>query len=594
MEDAKFKFQKSVGQTAEATSIPPLLQTVEEKAVLFYQSCMVKTDGSIENFRNFLQSRRLPWPQVDRGAKVLDILMDLSLSWYFPVFFYVFVSIANTTRLVFQNAQFGVSWMTLRIERGMRKSNKEHIRTLYNALKESSQPSATDIFCEKMDSIQGTILDSLASSNTLKYEFHENLSRFVKAYTPSIPEAEWAHSANMHLPKTLMISTSNQAEVHNAELMKTVGSLLMKRDKNELLLFLGLSVVEGLGRFACRELALLIYGDSAGFQDRHSSLCYQFTESVMSHAWVLPHLVGHITNERIAKVVQIDNVVRESMQRSLNLAGWLDAETRNEGQRKLSQIQLSFEWKLDGHAQWIQKGLPNMGNNFLNNLKRIPLSYWGQLNKDFEHQRLAERLKNESYSQYRIFYAPHKVHIPDINLLQTVTPGDAYESINYATLGSLISSQYVAAFDTVGRTIDSHWQKRKWFSAQALWQQNKNILCVVNAFRNYNNMSATNDLEYNTIDSAVFVAAAHLAPLFDALTYSPGFPDWSRGFWKYSAEQLFFLSFCFSRCGHEYVIGGFNRATWCNIPLALFQPFSSAFDCSKESPMNQVGSCRIW
>ncbi|XP_049511283.1 endothelin-converting enzyme 2-like [Dermacentor silvarum] len=65
---------------------------------------------------------------------------------------------------------------------------------------------------------------------------------------------------------------------------------------------------------------------------------------------------------------------------------------------------------------------------------------------------------------------------------ERVFPDGAYESVNYASIGSLIAGQLVTAWDLKGRTIDANDLDRHWLTAAEEARQNGTMECLVEAF----------------------------------------------------------------------------------------------------------------
>ncbi|KAK8763806.1 hypothetical protein V5799_033591 [Amblyomma americanum] len=65
-----------------------------------------------------------------------------------------------------------------------------------------------------------------------------------------------------------------------------------------------------------------------------------------------------------------------------------------------------------------------------------------------------------------------------------------------------------------------------------------------------------------------------------------------KGLEKYSAEQIFFLTFCLMAC--EVELSGRQSAPFCNSAVKNFEPFAKAFSCRPGSNMNPGVKCRFF
>ncbi|XP_072145055.1 endothelin-converting enzyme-like 1 [Dermacentor andersoni] len=229
--------------------------------------------------------------------------------------------------------------------------------------------------------------------------------------------------------------------------------------------------------------------------------------------------------------------------------------------------------------------LEDMTDFLLHNVKRLPNDYWA---------RTYERLKSAAmwtnpWHQANASYVPHKLVIPDVYMFEGVFPDDAYESVNYASVGSLIARQVSATHDLKGRTIDPEGKERPWLSPEEQFRQDRLIECLVKAFEHHYNGTEVKSEEDK---SALYVAWESLSSLLTALQFSPGYPESSAGFQQYTPGQLFFISLCYHMCSQERenaVV--FNAALWCNFPLRLFKPFAKSFQCPENSAMHSAIEC---
>ncbi|KAK8762509.1 hypothetical protein V5799_026224 [Amblyomma americanum] len=65
-----------------------------------------------------------------------------------------------------------------------------------------------------------------------------------------------------------------------------------------------------------------------------------------------------------------------------------------------------------------------------------------------------------------------------------------------------------------------------------------------------------------------------------------------KGLEKYTAEQIFFITFCLATCHVEFL--GMSLSRFCNSAVENFQPFARAFSCPPGSRMNLERKCRFF
>ncbi|KAH9366327.1 hypothetical protein HPB48_006221 [Haemaphysalis longicornis] len=229
-----------------------------------------------------------------------------------------------------------------------------------------------------------------------------------------------------------------------------------------------------------------------------------------------------------------------------------------------------------------------MTGSFLINLAHLPSDYWFRYHV-YEDSAATKTDWTNLWRQANASYAPHRLFVPSVYMHRRVFPDDAYESINYATIGSLIARQAASAHDLTGRHVDADGHRVTWMKDSERAVQDRIIGCVVEAFQNrYNGTPVATSVDR----SALYDAWASLSPLLGALHFSPGFTEQSSGFQRYNPQQLFFMSLCFNACGQgEDGVRGFSAAAWCNIPLSLFRPFWDSFQCQEGSRMRSSVTC---
>ncbi|XP_075551378.1 endothelin-converting enzyme-like 1 [Dermacentor variabilis] len=638
LEDSAISFRRDVGKRVARSSPPRQLQDSHEKAVMLYKSCLAERTRGIGEFKRFLRERRLPWPQVDTRANIVEVAVDLSVNWHFPLFFYVYRLFSTpgpamspgtkhlSARFVFTDDFLGLGPRLLLKERELRKNNTEYICQLRDALMERGDEQSESVSCEQLDKLQREVLgDSTATSGNESLEnesstLYDNIITFADDLTPFVSGHYWFWLLTRDQPVPVVSDVVHRVEVYNKMHMRKVGALFgSNRWQTDLLLVAGLCVVQGLGRFASNQLATIIYGDDIARARRHPDLCYGIVDQMVPRLLSSPYIALLLDIERVTKATEVFQAVKSAVGTSVRRAAWLNGAARPEAFARINGSVLNFEAVLTGEATGAEVpshaamvDLPDLGEDFIDNLSIIPRTFWDGVHSDLSVTPSwfgfapGNRLQSMRAQAQRTLWwgdvwhqhdaspfvlSPRDVVIPNMYVLQSVFPTTAYESVNYGLMGSLIARQLLTiSFRAAG--TDGPYKSRLDQLAT-----NDSVRCVQEAFQR-GDLSGTEFGEDRRDTDAMLVAVASLKPLLDALSASPGYPEWNRGFEDYSAEQLFFLALCFPSCVLPEVEmeprRGLTQASWCNVPLMLFDAFGEAFHCPQGRTMNPRSKCAAW
>ncbi|XP_064483133.1 neprilysin-1-like isoform X2 [Ornithodoros turicata] len=577
LQDSREDLKAAIVKQALLTKASQGSQIPQQKAVNFFESCDITPAGDAETFGSFLKELKLPWPATHPDVNALDILMELSVRWNFPVLFNVFVRTDATRSVVFQtsflefDAHNADPWTTLRKVEFLTPPNKDVIAKLAAIL---SKKTPDEGFSERMEQIQRRVSLVLLNATQTKRsegEKYTSVTQFSNTNTPKIERTTWVKMVNKGLDIKLSITHFDPVLVDRKGYMRAIGELLDSTPNDDLLLYTGLVVVMCLGRFVNKDIGSLLYGHDQQRQQEED--CFVITEGFMTYAWTYPEIERLLEGQREQKAKEIATNVRQSLSDSLKSAFWMDSITEHEALRKLQSIYVS--WKSTPKDDWVTAymDLPMMGSSFLYNLANISQAVRTRVSDNADDYR---PLGSEVAAQYR----PHIVRISPLLLTKDLFPDAAYDSIYYGGLGSEMTRQMLAAYDVFGREFDSRGIERDWWTPHSRKLHDNITQCLAGSLEKKGSSAALTQEQM----AAAYVDAAQLKPLLGALVMSPGYPDWSTGFEHYTAPQLFFLSFCFASCGDGH----------CNAILSQSPAFTEAFSCSSGSAMRPLQRCDIW
>jgi predicted metalloendopeptidase len=129
-------------------------------------------------------------------------------------------------------------------------------------------------------------------------------------------------------------------------------------------------------------------------------------------------------------------------------------------------------------------------------------------------------------------------------------------SMNYGSIGSIISHEILHGFDMQGSQFDKRGNKRDWWGPSARERFVKRTACIIEQYSQYE-VDGTNGMHIdghstqgeNTADNGGIGNSyrAYQKYLAKSENEEPKIP----GFEKYTNNQLFYISFAMSYCGHS-------------------------------------------
>ncbi|XP_050046618.2 phosphate-regulating neutral endopeptidase PHEX-like [Dermacentor andersoni] len=602
LEDAMLAVQNVVIERATVAKIPAKYQNRSQKATMLYQSCLAKGVHGTGSFRAFLDIvMGSPWPDINTSTDPLGVLLDLSFQWRCPVFFYAFYAqhASDERELSFLDSSAGLDFPGLFTEYRSRGDHDRYICELHAALNNGADRTDGEIdspnrtrWCRALARFQRDALSELEPhSRESRRTYYASLYEFATEATPDVAGDRWMRVVAAHARQGERVMSTTPVEVEKPAYLKALTRIIGEKPREEVLSFIGLTIVQVIGRFASADLATIIYNAaSVAGRKRQRMFCYQLADAAVPSALSNAYL---FEKHRVSKAREIADVVVASSKDRLRSAGWLTARSRVEVTKKIAEAPLVFEG-MQREAEAMGEEFPMMSTFFLENSKNLPNDIWVRFRRphtDGADTTNVERI-GSPWRQVTSQHGHFRLVIPDVYMSERVFPDAAYESISYGTVGSLVARQVASALDLEGRKVDSDGLRRDMLTHAERSTQERTIECLVGELeRRYNATRLTSEAD----KSALYVAWASLAPLMDARLSNIGLPEFSTSLKLYSPQQLLFIALCFIGCSREpdsdVSATGFSAASWCNFPLSLFKPFADSFECPAESPMRSVHAC---
>ncbi|KAH8021139.1 hypothetical protein HPB51_012534 [Rhipicephalus microplus] len=320
---------------------------------------------------------------------------------------------------------------------------------------------------------------------------------------------------------------------------------------------------------------------------------YAIVDQMLPSLLAARYIALLLDSERVTKSTKVFQAVKRTVVDLLRRATWINDASRSEALARINRSSLTFEAALIAEAAGMKEpsqaavaSLPVFGYKFIENLSFIPRTFWDEVHRDLAtassfgattknslrsmHSTLQMMvLWGDLWRQHNVsafgFSSPDVI-LPNLYMLEAVFPAGAYESVNYSVVGSILARQLVAiSYVSANESGLDNVVK------------NASVDCVRQAFLR-GDSNDSEPTEGPGESEGMLLAVTSLKPLFNALTVRPGYPDWNQGFEEYSAERLFFLALCFPSCGlpeneTTAMESGLSQASWCNVPLKLFDIF---------------------
>uniref|UniRef100_A0A665V2A0 Endothelin converting enzyme-like 1 n=1 Tax=Echeneis naucrates TaxID=173247 RepID=A0A665V2A0_ECHNA len=315
----------------------------------------------------------------------------------------------------------------------------------------------------------------------------------------------------------------------------------------------------------------------------------------------------HFSSQSKAKVQELVEDVKHSLDLRLQELDWMDEATKEAARAKLKHMMV-----MTGYPDFLLKpelidqeygfdvGEKTYFKNILNSIKfNIKLSV-KKIHEEVD--KTAWLLPPQALNAY---YLPNKNQMvfPAGILQPTLYNPEFPQSLNYGGIGAIIGHELTHGYDDWGGQYDRHGNLKQWWTEESYRKFQRKAECIVKLYDNFT--------VYNQRVNGRLTLGENIADMGGLKLSYYAYQKWVREHGperplpglKYTHEQLLFIAFAQNWCmkrrsqsiylqlltdkhapEHYRVIGSVSQ----------FDEFARVFHCPKGSPMNPVDKCSVW
>ncbi|KAF4104499.1 endothelin-converting enzyme-like 1 [Onychostoma macrolepis] len=315
----------------------------------------------------------------------------------------------------------------------------------------------------------------------------------------------------------------------------------------------------------------------------------------------------HFSSSSRAKVQELVEDIKHSLDQRLQELDWMDEETRDAARAKLQHMMV-----MTGYPDFLLKpelideeygfdvNEKTYFKNILNSIKyNIKLSI-KKIHKEVD--KTTWLLPPQALNAY---YLPNKNQMvfPAGILQPTLYDPEFPQSLNYGGIGAIIGHELTHGYDDWGGQYDRYGNLKQWWTEESYRKFQKKAECIVKLYDNFT--------VYNQRVNGRLTLGENIADLGGLKLSYNAYQKWVREHGperplpglKYTHEQLFFIAFAQNWCmkrrsqsiylqlltdkhapEHYRVIGSVSQ----------FDEFGRVFHCPRGSPMHPVNKCVVW
>uniref|UniRef100_A0A3P8UYM2 Endothelin converting enzyme like 1 n=1 Tax=Cynoglossus semilaevis TaxID=244447 RepID=A0A3P8UYM2_CYNSE len=315
----------------------------------------------------------------------------------------------------------------------------------------------------------------------------------------------------------------------------------------------------------------------------------------------------HFSSQSKAKVQELVEDVKHSLDLRLQELDWMDETTKEAARAKLQHMMV-----MTGYPDFLLK--PELIDQeygfhvdektyFKNILNSIQFNIKLAVKKI--HEEVDKTVWLHPPQTLNAYYLPNKNQMvfPAGILQPTLYNPEFPQSLNYGGIGAIIGHELTHGYDDWGGQYDRNGNLKQWWTEDSYKKFQKKTECIVKLYDNFS--------VYNQKVNGRLTLGENIADMGGLKLSYYAYQKWVREHGperplpglKYTHEQLLFIAFAQNWCmkrrsqsiylqlltdkhapEHYRVIGSVSQ----------FDEFARVFHCPKGSPMNPVDKCSVW
>ncbi|PAV86979.1 hypothetical protein WR25_24216 [Diploscapter pachys] len=344
-----------------------------------------------------------------------------------------------------------------------------------------------------------------------------------------------------------------------------------------------------------QEFAFAMYGRKKK-QPRWKT-CVGIAAGELDHASGAMYIRKHFDEDSKNSVMQMIDDLQLAFSKMMEENTWMDEPTKKAALAKASQMirQIGFpDFELsDERVDEYYKGV-EVDPSWSFSEMRESLLKW---RVNWALNRLLEKVdRNEfisSSSTVNAFYAPGKnlIAFPAGILQSPFFDKDAPKAFNYGSIGAVIGHEITHAFDDQGRQYDATGMLRDWWSEKTANEFVERAKCIIEQYGKIE------------VEDTKHKINGIITQAYKSFLQRHGEEKRLPGYENYTNEQLFFIGYAQTWCGHKRTQSRilqlktdphapeFART---NVVLSNLPEFAEVYSCPKGSNMNPTDRCSVW
>ncbi|XP_064475887.1 endothelin-converting enzyme 2-like [Ornithodoros turicata] len=584
--------QRSVLSTLRRLGSPPSIHSAAiAKARAFFESCSKRNvsgakSAGLEAFKNFMLSMNLSWPDPPQttgdlnATYALDVLLSIAMNWQICIWMqaqFYFTSGKHQTKVILI-------------------SRCNH-RELSPSMRDHDYEAYVNRFCKLFFTGQGPCIANLAEfrrdedlvrnyttgRRPLRNTFQFFLSD-IDTLTPSIPTNTWVELLNKILDPPIKF-TNYVVLAKGPTILSAVENIISKLPLQRILTQISWEFIQRYAWVAIPEAAAITLG-SMSDPNQVSAHCLAAVEETMGLLLRAEEIYTHYSREERKAITQIIEGVKNATLQYLENSGWIMQEKIVTAIVRLSSMQQSV-WPPDEFFD--VKELDNLYSTFPD-MKDDFFTNW--INS---HKALAAVMRETSFSTgqlyvqrydsaFGLFSYMNYINVMDVSLVALQNPlyyrlGTA--AINYGGLGAMYALEFLKGlYGTPGVTEEvGEDSLLDW-----IFKFNETVPVVRNAPICFLENGEAFRMKFPTLP-ALQVAHKAFKAVQKHTVDDPESDLRLRLLGDFTADGIFFLSFCHAFCGHQEL---------CNLAVSNSEAFSKTFLCPAGTAVNPESKCSFF